>query len=264
MPFVVQQVKINPMQLLTAQPIFETDHPIESHANNATLAIILVGNDPSSELYVGIKQRGSEKYGVSVNVIRLPETASETEIIQIIEKANNDPEAHAIIVQLPLPDHVSTDTVLAQINPDKDVDSLGPKSKFISPVVQSVDALIKQYKIDISGKNVCLVGYGKLVGRPLHRWLEAQHLEPAIVDRETDNADYLIREADIIFASSGQKNIIHSGNTREEQIIFDCSGVDVDFEAIKDKTAAITPPRGSIGPLTVHFLFQNVRKTITS
>lgn len=248
------------MQLLTAQPILDNLSFANLPHQPAQLAIILVGEDKASHLYVAKKEEQAHKYGIATSVLRFEETISQAELINEINRLNHDQTVTAMIVQLPLPEHIETDAALDTIMPQKDVDNLTNKNVFISPMVLSIESLIKTYTIDLKGKHICVVGQGRLIGKPVKTWLESRDLMPVVIDEETEDADFIVREADIIFAGSGQRHIINEQNVHKDQIIFDCSGRDVDFEAVKDKVAALTPPKGGIGPLTVHFLLQNTLK----
>lgn len=246
-------------QLLVAKPILDTY--TQTTRSPRTLAIILVGDDEESVKYVGIKSRKSETYGVHVDVYRLSEQSATRDVADLVSDCCANTAVNGVIVQLPLPTHIDTQSVLERIIPSKDVDNLTSVGNFVSPTVQSVLALIDEYGIQYEAKTICVVGQGPVVGRPLTDFFENKQCRVAIVDRDTPGGDDLIREADIVFGASGVHNRINDANTRAGQIIFDCSGKDVDFEVVKEKAAAITPPIGGIGPLTVHFLFLNVLKS---
>ncbi len=250
------------MQLLQAQPIIEKYQPAEPARHIVkTLAIIMVGSHPASELYVSIKRDQAQYYGIGTDIFRLPDSAGTVELTRLIQRLNDDPTYNAMIVQLPLPEAYDTNKILDLITPEKDVDNLTNSNRFTSPMVQAVQALRDFYGLEFRHTRVCVIGQGRLVGKPLREWLESEGMKPTIVDSDTPHKDTLIREADIILGGAGQKYVVNAANTRDGQIIFDCSGKDVDFEAVKNKAAAITPPKGGIGPLTVHFLLTNVLKT---
>ncbi len=248
------------MVLLLAQPILDK-LPIFPAQKPTTLAIFLVGQNPASELYVSIKQRQAEKYAISTRVTRLPISTTTAEMLAAVDIANRDKTLDSVIIQLPLPRQIATAAVLDRLANAKDVDNLTGRNRFTSPVVQAVAALCDHYMIDLDSRQVGVIGEGRLVGRPIAQWLRHRGHRPTITHKTTTGKNALIRQAEVIFAGAGAKNIVNSNNTRAGQIIFDCSGVDVDFEAVKDRVAAITPPKGGVGPLTVHFLFENVLKT---
>jgi methylenetetrahydrofolate dehydrogenase (NADP+)/methenyltetrahydrofolate cyclohydrolase len=251
---------IEKMQLLLAEPILQSYSPDTTINQNGTLAIILVGEDRASHLYVSIKQEQAKKYGISVIIKHFDQLITQAELLNEISTLNYDHAITGIIVQLPLPPTIETEAILDSITPMKDVDNLTNTGTFTSPMVLSVEALIKQYSIDLKGKNICVLGQGRLIGKPVRIWLESLGFNPVVVDEETEDSDFILREAYVIFAGSGQKHIINELIVHKDQIIFDCSGRDVDFETVKDKVTALTPSKGGVGPLTVHFLFTNCLK----
>jgi methylenetetrahydrofolate dehydrogenase (NADP+)/methenyltetrahydrofolate cyclohydrolase len=250
------------MQLLLAQPILDSYSWPTDLIDQGTLAIIFVGENRASNLYISIKEQQAKKYGISVEIKHFDQSISQAELINEVNILNYNNAIDGIIVQLPLPDQIDTEAILDSITSYKDVDNLTNKAVFISPMVLAVDALIKQYAIELKGKNICVLGQGRLIGRPVKMWLESQGLTPVVVDEETEDSDFILREADVIFAGSGQKHIINELIVHKNQVIFDCSGRDVDFESIKDKVTALTPSKGGVGPLTVHFLFTNCLKAV--
>ncbi len=148
------------------------------------------------------------------------------------------------------------DAILGAIDPSKDVDDLTGRSDFDSPMVHAVKALLQEYKIDLAGKRICVIGRGHVVGKPLMKWLGQQGLDYTTVNRQTEDKDAIIQATDVVLAGSTEM-VVTAQNTRPGQVIIDCSGYATDFEAIKNKVAAIAPPKGSIGPLVVHFLLSN-------
>jgi methylenetetrahydrofolate dehydrogenase (NADP+)/methenyltetrahydrofolate cyclohydrolase len=244
---------------LLAAPILEKTQLVARPAKK--LGIVWVGDNPSSEIYINLKQQKAAGYGINTRLAHIPETSTQAEIIKTVRDLNQNPTVDGIIVQLPLPDVTLTDTVLDAIEFNKDVDNLTGSDKFLSPMVQAVKALADYYKIDFTNKKVCVVGQGRLVGQPIVRWLELVDIQPSILPSPELFNDTIVRSADIVIAGTGARHIINATNTRPGQIIFDCSGIDVDYDAIKDTVAAITPPKGGVGPLTVHFLLSNVIAT---
>ncbi len=245
------------MKLLIAEPILQS---LPKSTTPKTLAIILVGTNKASEIFVGIKQRQAEKYGVETQLFRFPEEVSDGDLREAIRQMNREPLITGIIVQLPLGEKANTDMILDAIAPHKDVDNLTNTNNFTSPMVLAVKALKDFYDLDFAGKKICVIGKGRLVGAPVARWLESQECTVFPIDETSANKDDTIRDADIIIAGSGAPKVVHAGNTRDGQVVFDCSGMDVDFDSIKNRCDAITPPKGGIGPLTVHFLLTNVLK----
>lgn len=249
------------MILLTAEPIIESFFESFTPKTPKTVAIILIEHNADSERFVTMKQARAARYGVEARLVRLPETVTEAELVQAIGNLNDESEVDAVILQLPVPKHISFESTLAKIRPAKDVDDLTCKGIFTSPMVQAVDALKRHYGLDFTDKKIVVIGQGHLVGKPITQYLRGRGYEPICLDDTTQNNDAQIRQADVIFGCSGATHVVHAKNTKEGQIIFDCSGRDVDFESVKDKVAAITPPKGAIGPLTVHFLLTNTLKS---
>lgn len=245
--------------LLIAEPILAKyqSKPIQPK----TLAIVLVGENPAAELYVGIKTKKAESYGIKTKLYRLADTVSTSRVQQVVHNLNADDSVNAVIVQLPLPKTIDTTKVLESLNPGKDVDNLSGERRFTSPMVQAVRALANEYQIDFTGKKVCVVGFGRLIGHPMTVWLESQGIFPDVITDANEFSSKRIKQAEIVIGGTGQKHLITADCVHANQVIFDCSGVDVDFEAVKDRVYAISPPKGGIGPLTVHFLLINVLQT---
>lgn len=249
-------------QRLIAQPILDAFwQAFSPPTREKRLAILWGGDNPDSAKYVQLKQQNGGRYGVATELHHLPNTVSQEEVIAAVQELNARREVDAFIVQLPLPARLDREAVLAAIAPEKDVDNLTGGSEFVSPMVRAVDAILVHYALDLSNKTCAVVGMGVLAGQPIFRYLTDKGYAATPVDKDTPHADEIIEAADVVFGCTGQANRIHEGNTREGQIIFDCSGHDVDVRVIKQKAAAFTPATGAIGPLTVHFLFLNVLKS---
>ena len=190
------------MHHLIAAPLLES-YVLPAGARGS-LAIILVGHDSASELYVAIKQKQAAKYNITTQLIRLPETSSTQEVCDVIERVNTDHSIHAMIVQLPLPEGIATERVLDTILPTKDVDNLTGQNCFVSPMVQAVSFLVEHYGITLKGKTACVIGQGRLVGQPITQWLRTHGIEPVVIDETTTDRDSRIQAADIVFAGAGQ------------------------------------------------------------
>jgi methylenetetrahydrofolate dehydrogenase (NADP+)/methenyltetrahydrofolate cyclohydrolase len=225
------------------------------HAGVATLGIVFVGRDPDSLKFIEIKRKRAAEYGIATKLIELEESSHEREVVAALDSFNTDSAISGVIVQLPLPTHLDRERILAVLAPVKDVDGLTSQGAYLSPMVQAVEALCKEYTVDLHGKKIAVIGAGPLVGQPITQWLHDQRLEPVVIDDSTQDPDSLIRHADIIIAGTGQP-ILSSHNTQSGQVIFNCSGKDVaDENALS--VQALTPAVGGIGPLTVHFLLAN-------
>lgn len=235
-----------------------------------TLAVIFVGNNPASKLYVKIKEKKAEEIGIKTIVTKLSNKIKTNELNKIIKKFNNDKSIHGILVQLPLPKHVNTDKILSTINPKKDVDALNPKNKKILPPTPSaIIDILRYYKIEITNKNIVIIGYGKLVGKPLSKIIKKnKNNKLYILTSKTKNIKKYSKEADILICATGHPNLISSNDIKKGVVIID-AGVkkikdkvqgDVNYKKVFNKCSYITPPTGGVGPVTVAKLLENVVK----
>jgi methylenetetrahydrofolate dehydrogenase (NADP+)/methenyltetrahydrofolate cyclohydrolase len=249
------------------------------------LALLLVGDNPASKVYVGSKERVSKELGYHSLVVKLPDTASEEEVLEYIKKWNNDPEIHGILVQLPLPKHIDENKVIMAISPRKDVDGFHPENfgrlviglpGFVSCTPAGIVELIKRYDIDVKGKHVVVIGRSNIVGKPIANLLyQKRDFANGIVTichtGAKDISKYTL-DADILITAIGVPNLIRKENIKEGVVIIDVginsipdstkkSGQrlvgDVDFEGVKDMCSAITPVPGGVGPMTIAMLMQN-------
>jgi methylenetetrahydrofolate dehydrogenase (NADP+)/methenyltetrahydrofolate cyclohydrolase len=242
------------------------------------LAVILVGNDPASGIYVRNKIKACREVGIDSFLYHLEEDVTTEELLDIIADLNSREEVDGILVQLPLPEHIDQNEVITFINPDKDVDGFHPQNMgklvarmeegFIPCTPLGIDLLLKHYNIEVKGKDVVIVGAGFIVGRPLSLlmlWRDATvtvcHIHTRDIKRHT-------READILISATGVPHLIKADMVKEGAVVVDV-GIskvgdrvvgDVDFEAVKDKAYAITPVPGGVGPMTVTSLLLNTLK----
>ncbi|UCC19104.1 MAG: bifunctional 5,10-methylenetetrahydrofolate dehydrogenase/5,10-methenyltetrahydrofolate cyclohydrolase [Promethearchaeota archaeon] len=241
-----------------------------------TLATILVGKDPSSKIYINIKQRMCQEVGIESIILELDENISKDDLLQEIDKLNNEPSVHGILLQLPLPEKLLnyTGVFLEKISPLKDVDGLNPFNKGrlfdydeeLAPCTpKGIIALLKHYNIEISGKNAVIINRSNLVGKPLIFMLLKRNATPTVCHTSTRNIDRYIKNADLLIVAVRKPKFITKERIKEGVIIIDvgtnriegklCG--DVDFDDVLDKCGAISPSPGGVGPLTVHFLLQN-------
>lgn len=249
-------------------PLGDLDHI------RARLAIVAAytGNperDLPTRTYLRIKRERAKLYGIHVDVWEhdLPERVRTERLAAVVRQYGQQSQYHGVIVQLPLPDDVDTDTVLSAIYPTKDVDALTAQSEFVSPMVQAVGALEDYYDLDfrraaMRRNAIAVVGQGRLVGKPVTEWLIGRGFEPVVIDIDTPNAEELISAASVIISGTNVPGRINRSNTRPGQIVIDCTGRDLDPAVIEaGYLKAATPARkGGIGPLTVYFLMVNVLK----
>jgi len=241
------------------------------------LAVVLVGKDPASILYVSMKEKQAHELGIKTKNIHLSKTISEGKLLDTIEKLNHQKDIQAILVQLPLPKHISTNKIIAAISPNKDVDGLHPENvgklllgedTVIAPTAAGIMEILKYYKISLTGKHVVIVGYGKLVGKPLAAMigLSNQLATLTVCNHKTKNLAYYTNQADILVSATGRANLIKKNMIKRGCVVVDAGTTrvggkivgDVDFENVKEKASYITPSKGGVGPMTVAMLLENV------
>jgi methylenetetrahydrofolate dehydrogenase (NADP+)/methenyltetrahydrofolate cyclohydrolase len=248
------------------------------------LAVVLVGEDPASQVYVRAKGKACDKLGIYSETTTLPAETGEEEILNLIDKHNNDPKIHGILVQLPLPKHIDENKVLMAIDPDKDVDGFHPVNVgrmlvgadcFLPCTPHGVQELLIRSGNDPEGKHVVVVGRSNIVGKPVAGILMQKkpgaNATVTIAHSRTQNLPELTRTADVIVAAIGKPEFIKADMVKDGVVVIDV-GVnqvgttpegkrilkgDVDFEAVKEKASAITPVPGGVGPMTITMLMQN-------
>ncbi len=243
------------------------------------LAVIIVGDDPASHAYVGMKEKACKNVGFYSMVHKMPETISQSEIIEIIEMMNNNTHIDGILVQLPLPKHIDTDTILEVIDPKKDVDGFHPYNagrlmtgleSFVACTPLGVMKMFEAYDIDLEGKDVCVVGASNIVGKPMASLLLNANATVTITHIHTKDLKAHTSRADIIIVGVGVPALIKADMVKEGAIVIDI-GInriadgslvgDVDFKAVAPKCSYITPVPGGVGPMTIAMLLSN---TLTS
>jgi methylenetetrahydrofolate dehydrogenase (NADP+)/methenyltetrahydrofolate cyclohydrolase len=281
------------MKILDGAKVAETIYNniqsrISKMKTKPVLAVILVGNDPASKLYVSIKEKMCLKVGIGIRItnykLRIMNKANniklQKQIIAQIKKLNNDKNITGIIVQLPLPKGLDTNKIIETIDPKKDVDGLNPlnigklligdKEAIAPPTAAGILELLKYYKINLSGKHIVMVGYGKLVGKPLANMIAVANSDATltICDKKTKNLPFYTRQADILISATGVGHLIQPDMIKKDAVIIDAGTStiggkivgDVDFEKVKNKASYITPTFGGVGPMTVAKLLENVMK----
>lgn len=234
------------------------------------LAIIRTNPDPVVDSYMHMKQ----SYGNDIDIIVDVHTIEQTMVLQTLEKLNKDSSVHGIIVQIPLPDRSQTSKVLNAVAAAKDVDGLAAKTEFDASTPVAINWLLAGYNVDFVGKNLVIVGHGRLVGEPLKKIWEQSGLEVQVADKKVDNLGDLTRQADVLVCATGVPGLITADMVKPTAVIVD-AGVATDNNGLVGDVAAdvrelpgikITPIKGGVGPLTICALFDNViraaRKTI--
>lgn len=239
------------------------------------LAVILVGDDPASAVYVRNKHRACEEVGMYSAVHKLPAETSEEELLALIDKLNDDDAIHGILVQLPLPKHISEERVVLAIDPSKDVDAFHPSNvgkimlgnyRFLPCTPAGVMALLRHYEIEVEGKHCVVVGRSNIVGKPQALLLLEKNGTVTVCHSRTKNLADITRQADILVAAVGRPRFITADMVKDGAVVIDV-GInrlpdgklcgDVDFAAVEEKAAAITPVPGGVGPMTITMLLQN-------
>ena len=220
------------------------------------LAIVLIGADWASQTYVGLKQERAKEIGIDAKLYHMPETVSQGETERLIAKLNSDVTVHGIIVQLPAPKKWDVDRLVRAIAPEKDVDALGSQRFFNHPTPQAILALLKAHHISFKGKRVALIGYGRLVGRPLSKLLESTGVAHTVYSPSHGNIDQCCLKEDIVISATGKK-VITPDKIQPGAVVVNAAE-DLNFDDIKEVAGALTPAKGGVGPLTVALLLENV------
>ena len=239
------------------------------------LAVILVGNDPASAVYVRNKHRGCEEAGMNSYQIYLPEETTEEELLSKIEELNKDENVHGILVQLPLPKHISEDKVIAKISEEKDVDAFNEsnvgkivtgKYSFLPCTPAGIMELLKFYNVDISGKECVVIGRSNIVGKPMALLLLAENGTVTVCHSRTKNLSDVTRRADILVVAIGRANFVKADMVKEGAVVVDVGinrlengklAGDVDFAEVEPIASMITPVPGGVGPMTISMLLKN-------
>lgn len=248
---------------------------VDTFDEKPTLVVILVGENPASKIYVNNKKKMAEKIGIHSEVINYPANITEAELLDKIEELNNNKKVTAILVQLPLPKHISKDNVINKIIPSKDVDGFTPYNfgKLFSgetPTVypctpKGILLLLDEYNIEIEGKHVVIVGRSNIVGKPLSQMMLNKNATVTICHSHTKNLSQITKTADILVSAVG-KNIIEGEMLKTDCVIVDV-GIfkdengktrgDVDFESASKIASFISPVPGGVGPMTIASLMLN-------
>ncbi|ENM5826049.1 bifunctional methylenetetrahydrofolate dehydrogenase/methenyltetrahydrofolate cyclohydrolase FolD [Vibrio metoecus] len=239
------------------------------------LAVVLVGEDPASQVYVGSKRRACEEVGFVSKSFDLPATASEEALLSLVEELNNDPQIDGILVQLPLPAGIDTTKVLESIHPEKDVDGFHPYNvgrlaqripKLRSCTPKGIITLLERYNIPLRGKHAVIVGASNIVGRPMTLELLLAGCTTTTCHRFTQDLEGHVRQADILVVAVGKPNFIPGAWIKEGAIVVDV-GInrldtgklvgDVEYDVARTRASFITPVPGGVGPMTVASLIEN-------
>ena len=246
-----------------------------------TLAVIQVGKDPASSVYVGNKKKACEYIGIRSLAYELEENTSEDELLALIEELNKREDVNGILVQLPLPAQINEDKVIRMIDPKKDVDGFHPQSVgalcigqpgFVSCTPAGIIQLLKRSGIEIEGKECVVIGRSNIVGKPMALLLLRENGTVTVAHSRTKNLEEIARRADILIVAVGRPKMINASFVKEGAVVIDV-GIhrnsenklcgDVDFEAVADRCSAITPVPGGVGPMTIAMLMHNCVESVT-
>lgn len=238
------------------------------------LAVIIVGSDPASQVYVANKKKACQSLGIISEEYALPENTSQQELLDLINELNNKKSINGILCQLPLPAHLDEKLIINSISPEKDVDAFHPVNvgkimigdyDFVPCTPAGVMEMLTYHNIDISGKNCVVIGRSNIVGKPMGMLLLHKNGTVTICHSRTKNLKEVCKEADILVASVGKAGFVTADMVKEGAVVIDV-GInrvdgklygDVDFDNVKEKASAITPVPGGVGPMTIAMLMQN-------
>lgn len=254
----------------------------KAKGHNVCLAVIQVGNDPASSVYVRNKKRACAYIGIESRSYELPEDTTQETLLTMIEQLNHNPDVNGILVQLPLPSHLDENAVVAAISPEKDVDGFHIQNVgaltigqpgFVSCTPAGVIQLLKRSGIEIAGKECVVMGRSNIVGKPMALLLLQENGTVTICHSRTQNIREITKRADILIAAIGKPKMIDDTYIKEGAVVIDVgihrqeNGMlcgDVDFEKTASHTSAITPVPGGVGPMTIAMLMYNCLKAAQS
>lgn len=253
----------------------ESRERVRKEKLDVTLAVIQVGKDPASTVYVGNKKKACEYIGIHSLSYELPEETTEEELLDLVKKLNQDENVHGILVQLPLPEHINEDKVIQTISPKKDVDGFHPQSVgalsigqpgFVSCTPAGIVQLLKRSGVEIEGKECVIVGRSNIVGKPMALLMLRENATVTVCHSRTKNLQEVTRRADILIVAIGKPKFITAEYVKPGAVVVDV-GIhrnennklcgDVDFDSVEPLASAITPVPGGVGPMTIAMLMNN-------
>lgn len=248
---------------------------LHAQGKEICLAVIQVGNDPASTVYVGNKKKACEYIGIKSLSYELPEETTEEELLSVIEKLNQDDAVHGILVQLPVPAHINEEKIINAISPKKDVDGFHPASVgalsigqkgFVSCTPAGIIQLLKRSGVEIAGRECVVVGRSNIVGKPMAMLLLRENGTVTVCHSKTRDLKEVCRRADILVVAVGRPKMIDASYVKEGAVVIDV-GIhrdennklcgDVDYASVEPVAGAITPVPGGVGPMTIAMLMHN-------
>lgn len=247
---------------------------VNQHGLFPSLAVIIVGNDPASQIYVANKKKRAEKAGIASQVHALPENTTQEALLALVAKLNADARTHGILVQMPLPRHIDTSKILSAIHPVKDVDGLHPENagKLVAGQLGMVPCtplgcmtLIKSVAKNLKGLHAVVLGRSLLVGKPVASLLLAEDCTVTMAHSRTENLPSITRQADILVVAAGKPGLVTADMVKPGAIVIDVGITrmddkiigDVDFGGVSQQASFITPVPGGVGPMTIACLLGN-------
>lgn len=245
---------------------------------NPKLAVIMVGDDKASKIYVKNKSKACNEIGIKYEEYLLDENINQNELIELIEKLNNDKTVHGILLQSPVPEGLDINEAFRKISPEKDVDGFNPtnvgklalnQDTFVSCTPYGIMRMFEAYNIDLEGKKVVIIGRSNIVGKPLMQCCLNKNATVTICHSKTKNIKEHIKDADVVISAIGKPEYVTADMVKDGVIVIDV-GInrnedgkivgDVDFENVSKKASYITPVPGGVGPMTIAMLMNNVIK----
>lgn len=262
---------------LVAKSVLEDlSKKVEVSAKKTGLAVIIVGEDPASKIYVNLKRKKALELGFESLVVEMPESTTQEELLNKIDELNVDENINAILVQMPLPKHIDSKVVIERINPKKDVDCFHPynvgkiasnSDPYVFPCTpKGIMKLLEYYNVEIAGKNAVVVGRSNIVGRPMSQMLLTADATVTVCHSCTQNLSEITKTADILICAVGKSKLIKKDMVKEGAVVIDvgmnrdengklCG--DVDFDGVSEVASFITPVPGGVGPMTICSLMVN-------
>ena len=251
----------------------------EKYGKQAGLAVVIIGNNPASQVYVRNKMKACENVGFYSENIELDENISEKELLQEIDKLNKNDRINGILVQLPLPSHINELKIINSISPEKDVDGfhvanigkmvIGDETGFLSCTPYGIMQLLEEYKIEIAGKDAVIIGRSNIVGKPMALMLIQKGATVQVCNSRTKDLRKKLNDADIIIVAAGVPKLLKKEDVKEGAVVIDV-GInrvdgkicgDVDYEEVAERASYITPVPGGVGPMTIASLIKNTFKS---
>lgn len=278
-------LKGKPVAMEMEKEIAEDVAGLKARGINPRLSVVLVGDDPASAVYVASKGKACDRVGIVSDTVTLPASTSEDRLLSVIDGLNTNPDVHGILVQLPLPKHIDTDTIIRKVAPRKDVDGFTPENigrlllgipYTIACTPAGILEMLDRYKVDIEGMNVTIIGRSRIVGKPLAALLmqkaKGRNCTVTVCHSATRDVSHFTRSADMVVTAMGNPGYLRGDMVSDGCIVIDVGINRVDdatakkgyrlvgdaaFDELEDKASYITPVPGGVGPLTVSMVLKN-------